>query len=54
MYAFPRGGNKYLGAAHGLIGIVYILMKAMELIPSLKVNINAQKCMRNTLELIKA
>ena len=36
-YRFPRKkGNEYLGGAHGTFGIVYILLKAVEIVEELK------------------
>jgi len=32
------GGEAYLGAGHGTVGILYFLMKAIELIPELRLN----------------
>ena len=31
-------GKKYLGAAHGLVGVLYMLMKALAAVPSLSQN----------------
>eukprot|EP00347_Sterkiella_histriomuscorum_P015596 403356429 len=36
IFTFPRGGTPYLGAAHGTIGILYMLLKAIQLVPSLQ------------------
>ena len=36
-YTFPRRKGKfYLGGAHGLIGILYMLMRAVQILPELK------------------
>ena len=34
MYSFPReGGKPYLGGAHGLAGIMYMILRAVSLVP---------------------
>jgi hypothetical protein len=34
-YRFPRGRTPFMGAAHGSLGIVYMLAKALQAVPSL-------------------
>ncbi|CDW79616.1 lanc-like protein 2 [Stylonychia lemnae] len=35
-FSFPRGKKPYIGAAHGSIGILYMIIKAMQLLPDLQ------------------
>ena len=48
LFRFPlKGGKKYIGAAHGIIGIVYILMQLREYLPK-----NYDIVIRATIDLI--
>lgn len=52
-YRFPRNkGHQYLGAAHGIFGIVYILLKATEAVEELAKDKNLMMLLENTCDLL--
>ena len=51
-YTFPKGNSPYLGAAHGTIGILYMLIKATQELPLLQYNSNLMTKVKNTLTML--
>lgn len=48
-FSFPRKRKSfYLGAAHGTIGIMYMLLKALQIIPGLQKDQDFVGIVRNT------
>ena len=52
-YEFPaRSGRRYIGAAHGYIGILYMILKAFEYIPIQEIPNKYHRMIKNTCEYI--
>ena len=52
-FYFPRRKKTpYLGAAHGTIGIVYMMVKALQVIPSLQKDSDFVGIIQNTIQFI--
>ena len=53
-YNFPRKNRKspYMGAAHGTIGIIYMMLKALVIIPSLQRDPDFVAIIKNTIQLV--
>jgi hypothetical protein len=39
---FPKGKTKYVGGAHGIFGVVHLILQAMILVPELQAHRNLE------------
>jgi hypothetical protein len=54
-WTFPRKrGKPYIGAAHGSIGIIYMMIKALQVIPELQRDSDFVALVQNTVQVIYA